>query len=448
MPVRIRLALAFALVALVLVAVGGFLFDRSFRNGVRSSLAPGLRSQAASFAPFRTAADEGAATPRVLDQGDDVAQFLDVRGRVLVTTKEAGTGKLVDTSVVRRAAQREQFTDATVGNEREPYRVLVKTDGSGRVELVGTSLEPTNAAVDRVRNALLIGGGIAVVVAGIGGWLLAAAALRPVERMRRTAADISEHDLSARLPVPGAHDELQALATTMNTLLAQLQEALRRQGAFVADAGHELRTPLAVLRAELELAGRPSRTPDELRDAVQQAARETDRLEQLTQGLLFLAKRDAGTQAAFQATPLQPMLEEAVDACQAGAHAQHVHIDLIADAPVTARVAPSLLRPAVDNLLANALRHAPSGSAITVRLRRDDACAVVEVLDEGAGFPPEFLDRAFERFSRGDAARGAAGGAGLGLAIVRSVAEVHGGRAQAANRPDGGAVVTIRIPCL
>jgi signal transduction histidine kinase len=332
-----------------------------------------------------------------------------------------------------------------VGNEREPYRVLVRADGPRRVRLVATSLEATDAAVGRVRNALLIGSATAVVVAGIGGWVLAATALRPVERMRRTAADISEHDVSARLPVPATHDELQALATTMNALLAELHDALKRQGAFVADAGHELRTPLAVLRAELELAGRPTRTRDELRDAVEHAARETDRLESLAQGLLFLAKRDEGADAHFEVTPLAPMLEAAVDASQGQAREQQVHIALDADGPVTARVAPSLLRPAVDNLLGNALRHSPPASTVTVRLRGADACTVIEVLDEGAGFPPGFLAQAFERFSRADSARGRCG-AGLGLAIVRAVAEVHGGSTAAANRPEGGAVVTIRIP--
>jgi len=448
-PIRVRLALAFAVVALVLVVVGGLLFERSFRNGLRSSLEPGLRRQAAATSsPFRNQFDQGIAAPQVVNDGDDVSQLLDSNGRVLVTTKEAGRRPIVDADVVRRAHRGATFADAALDAEQEPFRVLAQPDQSGRVLVVGTSLEPTNAAVGRVRNALLIGGAIAVVLAGLGGWVLAAAALRPVERMRRKAADITEHDVRARLPVPATHDELHALATTMNVLLAELQDALQRQRAFVADAGHELRTPLSVLRTELELAGRPSRTRDELRDAVGQAARETNRLEQLAEDLLFLAKRDEGTEARFEATALQPMLEAAIDAGQRRAHEQHVQLELDTDASVTARVAPSLLRPAVDNLIGNALRHSSPRSKITVRLRNGDASAVIEVLDEGPGFPPEFLDHAFERFSRGDSARSRAGGAGLGLAIVRAVAEVHGGSAEAANRPEGGAVVTIRIPRL
>jgi len=446
-PIRVRLALAFALVALVLVVVGGLLFERSFHSGLRSSLAPGLRRQAAATAlAFRDQFDRGIAALQVVNAGDDVAQLLDSNGRVLVTTKEAGRRPIVDAETVHRAQRRATFGDATLDAEQEPFRVLANPDQSGRVLVVATSLEPTNSAVSRVRNALLIGGAIAVVLAGVGGWVLAAAALRPVERMRRKAADITEHDVRARLPVPSTHDELQALATTMNALLAELQDALQQQRAFVADAGHELRTPLSVLRTELELAGRPTRTPAELRDAVGQAARETDRLEQLAEGLLFLAKRDEGTEANFEVTTLQPMLEAAIDAGQGRAHEQHVQIELDTNAPVTARVAPSLLRPAVDNLLGNALRHSSPGSKITMRLRNSDASVVIAVLDEGPGFPPEFLDHAFERFSRGDSARGPAGGAGLGLAIVRAVAELHGGTAEAANRTEGGAVVTIRIP--
>jgi heavy metal sensor kinase len=447
--IRTRLAVAFAFVTLVLVAIGGAIFERSFGNGLRSSLEPGLRSQASSFTPtLRTAKSQASSqqTPAVLDEHDQVAQLFDRDGNLLVTTTEAGNRSVVSRTLLSRARHGDQFTDAVVGPEREPYRALTHSTAAGDVVVVATSLESTNAAVTRVRNALLIAGAVAVVVAGVGGWVLAAAALRPVERMRRTAADISEHDASARLPVPSTRDELQALATTMNHLLAELQAALQRQRAFVADAGHELRTPLAVLRTELELADRPSRTRAELLEAIGHAARETDRIEHLADDLLFLAKRDDRMDARFEAIDLLPMLECAIDATQPRADARSVDIELQADAAPRARVAPSLLRPAVDNMLANALRYSPAGATITVRLHRDHDCAVIDVLDEGPGFPPEFLSQAFQRFRRADAARGFDGGTGLGLAIVRSVAEAHGGSAEAANRAGRGAVVTIRIP--
>jgi signal transduction histidine kinase len=313
--------------------------------------------------------------------------------------------------------------------------------------VVATSLESTNAAVNRVRSGFVLGGASAVAIAGIGGWLLATAALRPVERVRRKAAEISEHDSSSRLPVPTTHDEIAALATTMNQLLAELHTALGRQRAFVSDAGHELRTPLAVLRTELELAGRPHRTREQLLDAIEHASAETDRLARLTEDLLFLAHRDNGTDPSFEATPLVVVIARATNARRAGAELRDVRLDLEADSTVSACVAPDLLQQAIDNLLANAVRYSTPGTVVTVRLRRDDDWAAIDVLDEGPGFPLEFLPHAFERFRRGDDARARAdGGTGLGLAIVRSVAEVHGGSAQAANRPDGGAVVTVRIP--
>jgi heavy metal sensor kinase len=388
----------------------------------------------------------GGRRPVVLDEQDEVAQLLDDNGRVLVTTKEAGTPPVVSTSVLARARGAEQFTDVDVGGEHEAYLALARRTSSGEIIVVARSLESTDAAIGRVRDGLVIGGAVAVLVAAAGGWVLAGAALRPVERMRRTAADISEHDASARLPVPNTHDELQALATTMNSLLGDLQDALQRQRAFVADAGHELRTPLAVLRTELELAGRPSRTRAELQDAVEHAAEETDRLQRLAEDLLFLANRDGSAGVSFETTQLAPLVAGAINASRTAAGAAAVAIEVCGDLGMRARVAPALLRPAVDNLLTNALRSAPPGSTITVRLRREGTRAVIEVVDEGPGFPPEFLPHAFERFRRTDVARGRDGGTGLGLAIVRAVAEAHGGTAEAANGPEGGAVVTIRVP--
>ena len=161
---------------------------------------------------------------------------------------------------------------------------------------------------------------------------------------------------------------------------------------------------------------------------------ETDRLEQLARDLLFLAKRDDGTATQLEVTTLAPMVEEAVDAAQARAGERQVRIELHVDPTATARVSGALLRPAVDNLLTNALRFSPSGSTVMVRLHRDEAVTAIDVLDEGPGFPPEFLPHAFDRFSRGDPARSRDGGAGLGLSIVRAVAEAHGGSVEAVNR--------------
>lgn len=450
MPIRVRLAGSFAAVTLVLVAVGGLMFASSFRNGLEDSLKPGLRVQATRLAEQVQADPGGLDLRSELSNDDDVAQVLDADGRLLTSTVEAGTRPLVSSRIARRAREGRVFADAALDREREPFRVLARavstTDGD-RIVVVGVSLEPTEAAVERVERAVVIGGLVAIAVAGVGGWALAGAALRPVERMRREAADISEHDSTATLPVPATRDEIAALATTMNALLGRLQQALVRQKAFVGDAGHELRTPLAVLKAELELAGRPQRTRADLEDAIAHAAAETERLARLADELLVLARTDESAGDAARVLPLAPLVERAVEESRATLDGGDVNVTVDADAEVRASVEPTLLARAVVNLLVNAAVQSPSGGTVSVNVRRDGDTAIIEVLDDGPGFPPDFLPHAFERFRRADDARSRAdGGTGLGLAIVLAAARALGGTATAANRPDGGAVVAVRLP--
>ena len=448
MPIRVRLAVAFALATAALVSIGGLLFVRSFERGLENSLAPGLRAQYQAIVATRSTREPGSPRP-LLTNDDQVAQILDGRGRVVETTAEAGPRPVIASAVNTEATERPVFVDVHVGREREPVRVLARPaviDGRSRVVVVATSLEPTHEAVRRARDALVVGGIVAVSVAGFGGWMLAGAALQPVERMRRKAADISMNDLTARLPIPSTHDEIATLASTMNELLADLQGALTRERAFVADASHELRTPLAVLRTELELANRPSRTTEELRDAIAHAVSETDRLVRLAEQLLFLARHDAEGSVQRSVRSVHALLDEAVSAARARAVRSGVSI-ILAPGEVLASIDADLLRRAVENLLENALHYSPDGGVVTVGVRTENTTAVIEVRDVGPGFPPDFLPHAFDRFRRADDARTrAAGGTGLGLAIVLAAAEAHRGTAEVANVPDGGGIATIRIP--
>jgi hypothetical protein len=453
MPIRLRLALSFAAITLVLVGAGGLLFSRSFRSGLEDSLEPGLRAQADTVAAEVRASGAAAALDDA--QGgpargrDVVAQVLDGSGQVLATTLEAGDRPVIQAATVRDGLSVRVFANTRVGGEREPYRVLaapVESESGRQVVVVATSLEATDEAVARVRDALVIGGASAVLLAAIGGWFLSSAALRPVERMRRQAADISEHDAASRLQVPGTRDEIAALATTMNDLLARLHDALSRQRAFVADAGHELRTPLAVLRTELELGERPQRTEAELRDALHHAAGSVDRLARLTEDLLLLARTDEVVEPRLEPVRMPELVGASVATMRDAAARADVSIIVEGPEQLDTVGIGSLLQRAVGNLLENALRYSPAGSTITVRVRTAGPDAVIEVLDEGPGFPPEFLPHAFERFRRADDARARTdGGSGLGLAIVLAVAEAHGGTATAGNRPEGGAVVTVTI---
>jgi signal transduction histidine kinase len=338
----------------------------------------------------------------------------------------------------------------TVHIDDARYRVLAvsarRPDGVWTA-VVASSLRSGDTAVSRVERDLIIGGLAAVVLAGVGAWLLATAALRPVERMRREAAEISEHDSASRLAVPATGDEIAALAQTINELLARLQGALVREQVFVADAGHELRTPLSVLRTELELAQSPNRTTEELRDAIGHAAGETDRLVSLTEELLFLARRQEDAELSLDLEPVTALARSSADRLAPRAVDAGVAIDVHGDPALTARVEAVSFRRAVDNLLENAIRFAPPASTIAVDLRIVGPDLVVEVADHGPGFAPEFLPHAFERFRRADAGRARVdGGTGLGLAIVLAVAESHGGIATAENGPGGGARVRITVP--
>jgi hypothetical protein len=234
----------------------------------------------------------------------------------------------------------------------------------------------------------------------------------------------------------------------MNDLLSRLRQALDRERALVADASHELRSPLAVLRGELELAGRPGRRMEELTDAVRTAAEEADRLTRITDDLLVLARGDAARlDLQLAETDLAALLGRSASLAGSRLAAAGVACHIDVPAGTRARVDPDRIRQAVDNLLANAARFAPAGSAVILMAWKEGPDLYIEVRDDGPGFPPAFLPHAFERFRRPDGGRSrSGGGAGLGLAIVQAICAAHGGRATAFNKPGGGAVVSLRLP--
>jgi heavy metal sensor kinase len=483
MPIRLRLAGVFALGTAVVIVVASVVFVHLLAAGLRSSLDANLRARADAVVPLldgvAAAANAGHPVATLRGQGEGITQVFDTSGRLVASSSGAGDVPLLSQPDLARAHQAivskttvlggttaqgtatqgtatqgtatqgtANATISTHGGERfQLIAYPVARPGGTWVVMVGGSLEGTDAAVHRVTNAALLGGPPAVLIAALGAWLLASAALRPVERMRRQVAEISQGERDTEIEVPVTRDEIAALARTMNDLLGRLQEALERERGFVADAGHELRTPLAILRAELELASRPGRTRAELASAVGAAAEETNRLARLADSLLLLARSDSRQTLRLQPTNLHDVLETAVDRARAAAQANDVELSLDAAQRLDADVDPDRIRQAVDNLLDNAIRHAAPSTVVTVHAGQQSGNVVIEVIDHGSGFPPEFLPHAFERFSRADSARSrSGGGTGLGLAIVQSIARAHGGRAVATNSPGGGASVRIELP--
>jgi signal transduction histidine kinase len=262
--------------------------------------------------------------------------------------------------------------------------------------------------------------------------------------MRRKADEISEDDPGARLPVGRTDDEIARLGRTFNHVLARLERALERERDFVADASHELRTPLAVLKFELELALKRDRPPDMLRAALQSAAEETDRLAELAEALLVIARAEGGRLQLVKddidtADLLEGMRVRFHARVRAGGR------NLVVDGGPATHLTADVHRveQALGNLVENALRYGDGD--IHLGTAADDGTVALFVRDEGPGFPPGFMADAFERFTRADQAR-ARGGAGLGLSIVQAIARAHGGEARAANDPGGGARVSIELP--
>ncbi len=454
MPIRLRLAILFSIGALVAVVSGGVFFVHSLSSGLSTSLDTGLSSRAAVLTQTVSDARGGIdfqdpGNIKLLRPRDSVAQVLDPRGHVVESSEEAGPKPLVGHAVTTRARSNPQFENLTRRGER--FRVLTasahRNDGTWTVIVAG-SLEAADNAVNRVTSALLVGGSLAVLLAGLGAWFLATAALRPVERMRRQAEDISEHQTSSKLQIPTTGDEIAALGTTMNELLGRLQGALARQRAFVADASHELRTPLAILRTELELADNPGRSHAELLEAVQSAGLEAQRLGQLAEELLFLARSDDGeSDLQFDLEPVVSLIDRSVQKFRPRAQLLPATLTVTGDVGIVASLDAPRFRRAIDNLLDNALRYSGANTTVEVHVSLVGPELIVEVLDEGPGFPEPFLPHAFERFRRaGDARARLDGGSGLGLAIVQAVAREHGGTARAANRATGGALVSLHLP--
>jgi len=326
-----------------------------------------------------------------------------------------------------------------------PLRVAAgrtQDDGVRYVAIVGTPLSERNRTLESLERVLLIGGPIALLLASLAAYWVATAALRPVEAMQRRAAAISVDDPAQRLPAGDADDEIAHLAATLNDLLGRLAGAIEQERRFVADASHELRTPLAILHSEVELALAEGRSPAELRDALGSISDEVDRLIALADDLLVLSRADEGR------LPLHPQpvrIGELVDRVRRGLGSalDGRAIEASIQPDLTVEADPTRLEQALTNLVANSLAH--GSGPIAIEATGESGVVRISVRDDGPGFPPGLLESATERFARGDGRRDPSG-AGLGLAIVRSIAEAHGGMVEVGNRPGGGALVTISLP--
>jgi heavy metal sensor kinase len=480
LPIRTRIALWYAgVLALFMVAfaLGGYAFvRRSAVTALDETLAEASTAVGEAIALLIAQGhDVNAAVPAVLDQvyfRDLTIAVLDRQRGMLVGTSQADSADVaadsgtlvVDVPVdsvhmsdaawarvlARAGARRGAY--ATVEGDRGPVRVfaLPRTLG-GRAIVIGAahSLRAQRRLLGKLELALAAGVPVLLLLATAGGYLLARKSLNPVADMTERAARIGAENLHERLPVARPTDELGRLAVVLNDLLGRVASAFEQQKQLIADASHELRTPVAILSSEAELALSRERSPAELRAALVAVREDALQLQHVVEDLFLLARANAGERLlTMEELYVDDLAAECVQSVQTLAARKSIALDLARDGDLPFRGDASLLRRLLLNLLDNAIKYTPPGGEVRVRTARVPDGCTVSVSDTGPGVPPEARDRLFDRFYRASRARSAADapGAGLGLAIARWIAEAHGGRLELAATGEGGSTFVLTLP--
>ena len=386
------------------------------------------------------------------EQGEVSAMLIGFDGQVRDTI-----GKPITVTRARRIVSHHPAVaapiDETVSDVHGDYRIFAKPVDVGKgVKLVVVGSHPmqeVQVALDQAKLLILLFLAAMVAIASLLGYWLAGRALKPVRMIAGAARQMSEHDLHRRISLDLPPDELGELAETFNGMLARLEAGFGTLQRFTADAAHELRAPLAMIRAELEVSLTRQRSAPEYEATQRLVLSEVERMSRLADQLLLLARADAGSLAPrFERVDVSDLLEETVDRWRLLAGSRDVRLALEPPPPGSVWCDPALLRRLIDNLLDNAVRHSPSGGDVVLTASSEDGRWYFEVADAGPGVPEAIRDRLFERFTRGDPARGRdTGGAGLGLALCAVIADLHGGTVRLAppNGPPSGAHVLVDL---
>ena len=433
---------------LVLMAAALFVYLRQ-RDDLTDAIDRGLRSRSNDVAVVIGGSDgdlEEVRGNRIASSEASFVQVLTPEGRRLDRTGGV-PGPALGPEDARRGSQGATTLERGIPGLDGTARMLARpVEARGRtfVVVTGAALEERDDTLSGLLTSFLIGGPIAVLLASGLGYMLATAGFRPVEAMRERAKGISLRGGEERLPLPEARDEIHRLGETLNEMLVRLRESFERERRFVADASHEMRTPIAILKTELEAAMRNEGSSARVHESLVAARGEADHLAQLAEDLLLIARAaDGRLPVRRESVNVRELLERTRDRFVDRAHEQGREIPVEVTDSLRASVDPLRVRQALGNLLDNALRH--GGGDIRISARGDDGAVEIDVGDQGPGFDSELGQRAFERFARGNGAR-TGGGAGLGLAIVRVIAEAHGGTASIVNGASPGATVRFRIP--
>jgi heavy metal sensor kinase len=461
--VRARLTIFYvAVLAIVLLVVGGLIYvlmARVLYTRIDESLLAVMQIAATSLDndlaegqdvgdAARSTAAELASRQQMLAIYDGTGQLLAESGRdddVQIRLPEIDTIPLTD-------PQLSTITEARDDDDRHRLamrRVTLPKHDATYIVVAGGSLEPTDEELEALRDTLAYVVPIALLLAGLGGWFLAHRSLAPVVAMAERARRLGGEDLGGRLPVANPRDELGRLAETFNELLGRLETSMTQQRQFMADASHELRTPITTTRTAANVAlQQPHRDEEEYRHALAIIEQQATRLSRIVDDMFTLARADAGNYPVrTQPMYLDEIVDEVASAARILASTRDVQIEFNGSRSASFVGDEELIRRMVMNLLDNAVRHSPSGAVVSVNLHAVESGYAIVVADQGPGIPPENQPHIFERFYRVDASRRSRdGGAGLGLALVRWVAHLHGGKVILTTSSKTGSTFTVELP--
>lgn len=447
LPLSARLGAAFAsvflLVLTVLIALAHWALGSTLRGELDRALvdaAARVESRALAVTTFDELELGG------VESSEVEFQLLSRSGRVLDRTDDDLRRPLLTGEQLRSVLEHGVlFTDAYDGDELQ--RVLARPpSGENRGVLVlavemDSVVEPQAALLNRAGPLAALAG----LLAGLTGWLVARRGLAPVTALAEQADALNARDLTRRLELHRSQDEIAGLGRTLNEMLTRIEDARRRERQFTADASHELRTPLAILRGEVELARAQVADSSELARSLDSALEECDRLRDLVDDLLEVARADAGRIDRSPRVDVAQIVDAMLPRFSVLARPRGVALTRRGDAAVNAD--PRALRRALSNLIDNAVRHAPQGGHVEVAIDGRGQYVTVSVTDDGPGVPPAQWEQVTERFAQGDPSRSGGGGVGLGLAMAASIAAAHDGALELGAPPEGeGLTVTLRIP--
>lgn len=460
MPIRWRLTLFIALVIGAILLLLGLALFFLIRDELLSSVEDTVRSRASTAAQTINAGENLSDEDVQQLTLDGVFVILrDASGTILDQTLNLPINGEADDPAWRRALDSGEAIPGTIdiSEEAHIYVYAVPVDTPNGPELVveaGKSYESTEETIEVVQTILITGIGVAFLLSIGGAYVLAGAALKPVDDVVSAAQEMSASDLAKRLPVANPKDEVGRLATTINGLLSRLEaaftrreEALMRQRRFAANASHELRTPLTSISGHARMLDEWAldQDPNMAKRSVGAIRREAKRMRNLIESLLALSRGDEGAPMEIGRYDLAVIVEEAVQIVWASTDGK-VSVEYV---PPEHEIAATFDRDRVlqvaSILLDNAVKYTQEGGSIVVRVGEDDGWAILEVFDTGTGIPEDALPLIFERFHRVDPAR-TEGGAGLGLSIARQIAESHGGRIEAKSTPGEGSAFTLFLP--